>query len=281
VSEELKGKVALVTGAGGRRGIGRATALRLARDGADVALLDLAWPRDQRPGDEQADWKGVESVAAEVEALGRAALPLYADVSVEQEVQAAVARTLERFGRIDILVANAGARPGADRANVVDLPEEALRHVLSVNLVGSFFCCKAVGQHLIQRNEGGAVVIVSSESGRVAKARLAAYSASKFGLIGLTQAFALEMAPFQVRVNAVCPGVVDNARLDWSARTVTTPGLTAEEARARLVADANRVTPLGRAAASDEIASVIAFLCSKDSSHMTGQALGVDGGSRM
>ena len=181
--------MALVTGAGGRRGIGRATALRLARDGADVALLDLAWPKEQRPADEQEGWNGVTSVAAEVESLGRAALPLDADVSVEEQVQLAARKTLERFGRIDILVANAGARPGADRANVIDLPEEALRHVLSVNLVGAFLCCKAVGRHMVQRNQGGAVVIVSSESGRVAKARLAAYSASKFGLIGLTQAF--------------------------------------------------------------------------------------------
>ena len=277
---DLTGKVALLTGAGGRRGIGRATALRLAASGAHVALVDIPWPNAMRPVDEQEAWNGVDSVAAEVEALGCNALAMRADVTVEDQVQDAVARTLQRFGRIDILVANAAARPGADRVPVIDLPEDALRHVLSVNVVGSFLCCKLVGKHMVQRKGGGTVVIVSSESGRVGKARLSAYCASKFALLGLTQSFALEMAPYDVRVNAVCPGVVDNARLDWSARTV--PGSdSAEAARAQIVAEAGRVTPMGRAATSDEVASVIAFLCSNASSHVTGQALGIDGGSRM
>lgn len=274
----LAGKVALVTGAGGRRGIGRATALRLAAEGADVAVLDIPWPTEQRSEDERSDWQGVASVAAEVQALGRAALALQADVAVESQVQAAVAQTLQRFGRLDILVANAGARPGADRAAVVDLPQEALRHVLEVNLVGAFLCCKAAGKPMLAARQG-CVVIVSSEAGRVGKARLAAYSSSKFGLLGLTQCFALEMAPHGIRVNAVCPGVVDNARLDWSARTVT--GLPPEQARASILAEASRAAPLGRVGSSEDVAGVIAFLCSADAAHMTGQALGVDGGARM
>jgi len=280
VISDLNGKVALITGAGGRRGIGRATALRLAALGADVALVDIAWPKASRPADEQDDWDGVHSVAAEVEALGRKGLALIADVTDEQQVQNAVVATLQLFGKIDLLVANAAARPGPDRVNVVDLPETALRHVLSVNVVGSFLCCKAVGKHMVGRKSGGNVVIVSSESGRVAKARLAAYCASKFALIGLMQAFALEMAEHGVRVNAVCPGVVDNARLDWTARTVAESS-SADSARAQIISDASRATPLGRAATSEEVASVIAFLCSNASFHMTGQALGIDGGSRM
>jgi NAD(P)-dependent dehydrogenase (short-subunit alcohol dehydrogenase family) len=281
VGFNLQGKVALVTGAGGLRGIGRATALRMARDGADVALLDRRWPRDERPIDEQDGWEGVESVAREIEALGRRAAPIYADVSVEEQVQAAVATTLQRLGRIDFLVANAGSRPGADRQNIVDVPEEAFRHVLDVNLVGSFLCCKAVGRHFVERNDGGAVVIVSSEVGRAARARLAAYSASKFALVGLAQSFALEMAPYQVRVNAICPGAIDNARLDWTARAIAKENETPEARRAQFIADSARATPLGRAGTSEEVANVIAFLCSSESAYMTGQTVGVDGGSRM
>jgi len=280
VISDLTGKVALRTGAGGRRGIGRATSLHLAGLGADIAVLDVAWPSASRPADEQEDWNGVNSVADEIEALGRGALSLVADVTDEHQVNTAVASTLERFGKIDLLVANAAARPGPDRVNVIDLPENALRHVLSVNVVGSFLCCKAVGKHMVERGGGGNVVIVSSESGRVGKARLAAYCASKFALVGLMQAFALEMAEYGVRVNAVCPGVVDNARLDWTARTLA-GNSSAEKARAQIIADASRATPLRRSATSEEVASVIAFLCTNASSHMTGQALGIDGGSRM
>jgi NAD(P)-dependent dehydrogenase (short-subunit alcohol dehydrogenase family) len=184
VSYDFRGKVALVTGAGGRRGIGRATALRLARDGADLALLDIPWPIDQRAVDERDGWNGAASVAAEVEALGRRALVLEADVSDEAQVEAAVAEALARFGRIDILVANAAARPGGDRVPVVELPHDDLARVIGVNLIGTFHCCKAVGRHMASRGQGGAVVIVSSQSGRIGKPRMAAYAASKFGQIG-------------------------------------------------------------------------------------------------
>lgn len=279
MSHEFDGQVALVTGAGGRRGIGRATALRLAQDGADVALMDIAWPVEQRPGDER-EWGGVASVAAEVQALGRRALALEADVSNEAQVQAAVRRTLARFGRIDILVANAAARPGGDRVPVIELPREDLQRVIDVNLVGTFLCCKAVGQHMAERGDGGAVVIVSSLSGRSGRARMAAYAASKFGQIGLTQSFAHEMAPYGVRVNAVCPGPVDTARLDWSAQAGGTASAAAQ-ARADLLAAQANATPLGRVATPEDVSSVIAFLCSAASAHMTGQALGVDGGARM
>lgn len=279
---DFRGKVALVTGAGGRRGIGRATALSLARDGADVALLDVAWPPDQRPSDEQAGWKGLASVAAEVEALGRKALTIEADISNERQVQAAVEKTLARFGGIDIFVANAGARPGGDRVPVLDLPEEELRRVLSVNVVGTFLCCKAVGRRMVERGKGGSVVVVSSEAGRMGRPRMAAYSASKFALIGLTQAFALEMAPHRVRVNAVCPGTVDTARLDWTARTrLGDSDLSADEMRARMLETRGREIPLGRVATAEDVASVIAFLCAPESRHMTGQALNVSGGTVM
>ncbi|HYF19848.1 MAG TPA: SDR family NAD(P)-dependent oxidoreductase [Ramlibacter sp.] len=276
---EFEGRVALVTGAGGRRGIGRATALRLAREGADVALMDLAWPVSQRAQDEQQAWDGVASVAREIEALGRRALPLAADVTDGQQVEKAVQATLEKFGRIDFLVANAAARPGGDRAALVDMPEEEFRRVLSVNTVGTMLCCKAVGRHMAQARRGS-IVIVASHSARIGRANLAAYAASKFAQIGMMQSLAHEMAPLGVRVNAACPGLVDTARLDFSARTAGN-GPDADQAREKILANALQAIPLGRVATADDVAGPIAFLCSDDARHITGQQLGIDGGQRM
>ena len=269
----------MITGAGGRRGIGRATALRLAQEGADVAVLDVAWPVDQRVHDERERWNGVASVAKEVEALGRRALALEADIADEKQIQQAVVKTIAKLGPIDIFVANAGARPGGDRVPIVELPEEELRRVIDVNVIGTFLCCKVVGRHMSERRSGS-IVIVSSQSGRIAKPRIAAYGASKFGQIGLTQAFAQEMAPFNVRINAVCPGLVDTARLDFTAQTIQSD-MGPEETRARLVADWAKTIPLGRIGTVEDVAGPIAFLCSDDARHITGQVLGVDGGSRM
>ena len=243
--------------------------------------MDIHWPADQRPVDEDdQQWDGVRSVAAEIEALGRRALALEADVSSEREVEEAVRKTASTLGNIDLFVANASARPGGDRVPIIDLPVEELRRVIDVNLIGTFICCKVIGKNMVAAGRGGAVVIVSSQSARIAKPKIAAYGASKFGQIGLTQAFAQEMAPYQVRVNAVCPGLVDTARLDWSikARAGSTE---ADEIRARMLAEHSKGIPLGRVGTAEEVASVIAFLCSSDSSHITGQAIGIDGGSRM
>jgi NAD(P)-dependent dehydrogenase (short-subunit alcohol dehydrogenase family) len=278
VKRTLSGKVALVTGAGGRRGIGRSTALRLAQEGADIVVVDIPWSKSFRAVDERGTWKGVHSVVEELQALGVRALGLEASVAIEAEVQGAVHHALGMFGQIDILVANAAARPGLDRVPVTDLKEEELRRVLDVNLIGSFFCCKAVGQHMMQRQQG-AVAIVSSQSARIGKARLAAYAASKFGQTGLMQAFAHEMGPYGVRVNAVCPGLIDTARVDWSAQTATGSGQADE--RDRMVAEGVRGIPLGRIGTPEDVAATIAFLCSDDARHITGQSIGIDGGSRM
>lgn len=240
MTQRFSGKVALITGAGGRRGIGRATALRMASEGADIVLLDIAWPVEQRATDERDHWNGVASVASEVKGMGRRALALEVDVSAEDQVQAAVQKALECFGRIDYLIANAAARPGADRVPVVDLPEEEIRRVISVNLIGTFLCCKAVGKQMSERREG-AVVIVSSQFGRVVPARASAYGASKFAQIGLMQAFACEMAPYNVRVNAVCPGLIDTARLDWSAAAGRSDAPAENEANRVAMAQAHQI----------------------------------------
>ena len=148
----LEGKVALVTGAGGQRGMGRAIATRLAQEGADVIVNDIA-PNPY--ADRSDDWGGIAQVAQEIEALGRQAMPVTADVSDAPQVREMVQQGLSRFGHIDILVNNAGSRPGKDRVPVVELEEAAFDEVQRVNVKGTFLCSQAVAREMIQRGQGG------------------------------------------------------------------------------------------------------------------------------
>ncbi|MCI0815633.1 MAG: SDR family NAD(P)-dependent oxidoreductase, partial [Chloroflexi bacterium] len=156
---DLSGKVALVTGAGGERGFGRAIATRLAREGADVAVNDVA---ANPHGAGSGGWGGLDAVAREIEDGGRGALAVVADVSDSAQVDAMVAQVLDRFGRIDILVNNAGSRPGRDRVPVVELSEEAFDEVQRVNVKGTFLCSRAVARHMLERGGGGKIIVISS-----------------------------------------------------------------------------------------------------------------------
>ena len=276
---DLSGKVAIVTGAGGRRGIGRAIATRLAREGADVVVTDIAGP--PRPEDAESGWKGIESVAGEIEALGRRALPLFSDVSDAGQVSHMVAQTLESFGKIDILVCNAGARPGPDRRLIVDLEEDAFDEVQRVNVKGTFLCCREVCRHMIERGGPGKIVIMSSRAGKQGTARYGAYCASKFALIGITQTLALEMAPYHVNVNAICPGLVDTERVYYMADALRPEGQSAEQYRAYMLEERAGRIPLGRPAVADDIADTAAFLASNQSDYLTGLSISVSGGLGM
>ena len=200
---DLSNKVALVTGAGGRHGIGRAIALRLASEGADVVVTDIVQSEEAiRAEDRQVGWRGLPSVVEEIEELGRRSMGLFSDVSDSIQVADMMDRTLERFGKIDILVNNAGSRPGKDRVLLVDLEEEALDEVLRVNVRGTFLCSQAVARHMIARGGGGKIIVISSGAGKKGIAKYAAYCASKFALVGFTQALAQEMGVHRVNVNA-------------------------------------------------------------------------------
>ena len=164
---DLTCKVAVVTGAAGRHGIGRAIALRLAQEGADVVITDIQASLEAiRPEDRQAGWQGLSSVVGEIESLGRKSLGLISDVSDATQVADMVGRTLDQFGKIDILVNNAGSRPGRDRVLVVDLEEDAFDEVMRVNVRGTYLCSKAVARHMIQRDGGGKIIIISSGAGK-------------------------------------------------------------------------------------------------------------------
>ena len=280
---DLEGKVALVTGAGGERGIGRAVATRLAREGADVVVSDVAANPYGRGGTE---WEGVVAVVREIEAAGRGSMSVLGDVSDADQVDAMVAQALDRFGRIDILINNAASRPGADRVPVVELTEEAWDAVQSVNLKGTFLCSRAVARHMIERGGGGKIVSLSSAVGKRGRARFAAYCASKFGIIGFTQSLALELAAERINVNAICPGLVDTERVGFIGGALSDQGVSGEAwiDSGRHGADMARQVaeiPMARAALAEDVAKAAAFLASAEADYLTGVALTVAGGQEL
>jgi 3-oxoacyl-[acyl-carrier protein] reductase/meso-butanediol dehydrogenase/(S,S)-butanediol dehydrogenase/diacetyl reductase len=267
---EFEGKVAIVTGAGRLRGIGRSVALALARSGADLVITGTGRRAESFPEDEKAvGWRDIDSVAEEIERLGRAALALVVDVSSSGDVERMVNSTLSRYGRIDILVNNAAFARGPDRKPVVELPEEIWRKVIDVDLTGTYLCAKAVAKVLISQEQGGKIVNISSLAGKRGRAGTAAYNAAKFGIHGLTQALAHELAPHKINVNTVCPGLVDTSRMDDLGR---------EDRWERYIRE---TVPLGRAGTGEDIAGLVRFLCSSEADYMTGQAINMGGGRVM
>lgn len=276
----LTGKVAMITGCGGQHGFGRAIARRLGAEGADLLLTDVA-PAGVKvvASKPTGDWRGLEAVADEVRAAGRRAVTALVDVRSADQVEAAVKRALDTFGRLDILVNNGAAPPGADRVPVVELGEEAWDTVLDVNLKGAFLCARAAARAMLERGTRGRIVNMSSNCGKVGYPRMAAYCASKFGLIGFTQALALELAPAGITVNAICPGGADTDRLDYLGRRPD--GSFDPALRARAIAERAAAVPLGRLATPEDVAAVTAFLVSDEAEYITGQAINVAGGSVM
>lgn len=275
--ESLEGKVALVTGAAGKRGMGHAVALRLASRGADVAVLDaVPAPRSLFVGDE--DWRGLDEVVEEIEALGRKGVALVADISGKEQVASAVGAVSERLGGIDILVHCAATR-GTPNIDVIDGDEDEWKRVFDVNLLGSFLIAKQVVGQMVRQGRGGKMVFIASLAGREGVKGNAAYAASKWGVIGLVQSLAKETASHGINVNAICPGmVVTNLRDDWIEAEANKTGTTAEEYRRLEYERASKVVPLGRMGTPEDIADVALFLASSDSDYMTGQSLNVCGG---
>ena len=279
---DLTGKVAVVTGAGGRHGIGRAIATRLAREGADVVVTDIPESVTAIRAEDRAEgWEGLSSVVSEIEAEGRQALGIFSDVSDSAQVDDMIKQVLDRFGKIDILVNNAGSRPGRDRVLVVDLEEDAFDEVMRVNVRGTYLCSRAVARHMVARGGGGKIIIISSGAGKRGIARYAVYCASKFALVGFTQALAQEMAAHKVNVNAICPGLVDTERVDFIAAALAAEGESAEEHRALMVQERSTRVPMGRIAQGGDIANMAAFLSSAESDYVTGLSISVSGGSEM
>ncbi len=254
--KRFKNQVAVITGAA--NGIGKASALRFAEEGANVACLDLAEALN-------------EAVAAECRALGVEALALKCNVTDKDNVAAVIQTVLDKWGRIDILVASAGVYTGSPLAEV---PQEQWQRTLAINLTGTFLVNQAVAP-LLMEQKSGSIINISSMAGKTSWPASAEYSASKSGVIGLTRSVAMEMAPFGPTANAICPGNTLTEMVRGVAEKVgTLDGMSGEEWLAMRASE----TPMNRLAEPWEIAGVVAFLASADSRYLTGQALEVDGG---
>ena len=247
----LNGRAGVVTGAGG--GIGREIARRLTREGIAVAVLDR-------------DRAAAKTVADEIDGLA-----LATDVTSPEEVYGAVEAVLARFHRIDVLVNNAGV---AWMGPALEMPLEALQAMLRVNVEGVFIVSRAVLPHIIARRSGS-IVNLASWAGKTGNTYFAGYSASKFAVIGLTQALAREMAPHGIRVNAICPGIV----VDTAMRAA----IEAQQRRYGLpeTSEREKSIPVGRVSVPEDVARVAAFLASDESSYMTGESINLSGGLLM
>ena len=250
----LSGRVALVTG--GARGIGAATARALAADGARVVVADVL--------------DGGETVASIVDAGGEA-LAVRCDVADDDQVQAAVGRAVEHFGALDVLVNDAGISGGSSLAHETDVGEWT--RVIAVNLTGTFLCTRAAIPHLLASGRGR-VVNVASTYGLVGAPLAPAYCASKGGVVNLTRQLAVDYSGQGLRVNAVCPGYIDTDMGGYRA-SLGPEGQAAADARREAAA---ALQPIGRQASAEEVASVVTFLVSDESSFMTGSVVTVDGG---
>lgn len=255
----LEGQVALITGAGS--GIGKATALRLARDGADVVAADV-------------NLEAARATAEEVRAAGRKALPVRVDVAKVDDIQAMVDAAVKQFGHIDILVPSAGI---VQMKRLLDITEADWDRLITINLKGVFFTLQAVGKQMVQQGHG-AIVNIASISAQGPRPMQAHYAASKAGVVSMTWAAAAAFAPHGIRVNAIAPGIVHTPMWDdidqQMAKETGRPLGEYRESRADQI-------PLGRLQHAEDVANAVAFLVSPDANEITGQTLNVDGGFYM
>ena len=257
--ERFENKVVIVTA--GAQGIGKGIALRFSEEGAKVVVADI----NAGAGDD---------AVRELQKKGREALAVKTDVSSAGEVKSMIDSVIDKFGRIDILVNNAGVNKPAF---ILDVKEEDWDLMMKVNLKGVFLCCQTVIPYMIKQ-KSGKIINISSVSGKKGGTWLSPYCATKFGVIGFTQSIARELAPYNINVNSVCPGIVFTPLWDKLANVFSRKlDMPSDKVKEYYV---SRI-PLKRPATAKDIAKVVTFMCSDDADYMTGQAINVTGGEEM
>ena len=275
MEQRLKDKVALVTGGG--QGLGQAICWRLAHEGCNVMVADLKEETAVSTAGSITQYLRDEAKTDRSRPASRtAAIAIKVDVTDEEQVAAMVDQAVQEFGRLDILVSNAGILIAEE---ISQFPAEKWRAVMNVNLFGYFLCAKHAAR-VMKEQRSGAIIQINSKSGKKGSYKNSAYAASKFGGIGLTQSIALDLAEYGIRVNAVCPGNlldsplwVDSLYKQYAKKW----GITEEEVRQKYVDQ----VPMKRGCTYEDVSNVVAFLASDQASYMTGQAINVTGGQEM
>jgi meso-butanediol dehydrogenase/(S,S)-butanediol dehydrogenase/diacetyl reductase len=271
---DLAGKVAIVTGSGRAQGLGEAMVRRLAAEGCRVVVSDIGAARGSEiPVDAIGTDAGIDQVVADIRAAGGEAIGLACDVLEEAQVAALVARTVAHYGRLDIMVNNAGI--GYLMKPLVEMDQASWDAVLGVNLRGPFFGIKHAAKQMIAQGEGGRIINIGSQASKSGFPFAAPYVASKHGLLGLTRTAAIELGPQRITVNTICPNHVTTGLGAWQNRFFSAATGKSEE---KYLADMRARIPLGRPGLQEDIAKACAFLASGEADYITGEAMNVSGG---
>jgi len=275
----LRGRVAVVTGAGRVAGIGAAIARALAAEGAKLVLSDIGHPFEAFPDYRVAERAEIERVREEIEKSGGEAHVVYADVAKEDDVVGLVRSAVERFGRVDVMVNNAGIGLGLVPVTEITLP--IWRQNLDVMALGTMLGIREAAKQMIRQGGGGAILNIASQAGKTGWPLLGAYCAAKFAVVGLTQVAAKELGAHGITVNALCPGTVETPLLDLPNGLWESFSKALGQPVGAVKADILTQIPLGRFQKPEDVADLAVFLASKQGRYITGCALNTSGGQEM
>ena len=273
-SGRLGGAVAIVTGSGRKKGIGEAIVNRLIDEGCKVVISDIGISKGKEFGEEHiGNTAEMQEIVNEIKAKGGEAIAIPCDVRSEEDCKNLIAKTVEAFGKVDILVNNAVV--GYLMEAFTEFKESSWDAVLDVNLKGAFLCSKHAAIQMIAQETGGSIINIASQAAKSGFPFAAAYTASKHGLIGLTRSNAVELGKYKIRVNAVCPNHITTGLGHWQNKFFSDKLGLGYDDYLQAIVDKN---PLGRTGLVEDIAKAVAFLASDESSYITGEAMNVSGG---